>query len=324
VTPRIAAIVNRRAGRVGAATLDALARAVPTGPLVATASLAELEVAAGAVISTAPTLVVLVGGDGSFVRGLAAVTAACAAAGVAVPTIGVLAAGSGNAVARALGGRPGLDALPARLAAAAVARPRRLPLLAVEGVRAPFCGFGVDATLVADAERVGRWLAARGAGGLPPWARYAASVPLRSLPAVLGGRRAEVAITNLGAPAERWAADGTATPAIGPTLWRGACTLAACATIPYYGFGLRMFLHAERRADRFHVRAGDPGLTEMITSAPAAFAGRYTSPRVHDFACDAVRLAVDEPAPFEIAGDVVGVRAAVEVHLGAPIDAIAI
>lgn len=299
-------LINRHAGRAGPRVLAALRAATPT--LVVTDSAAEAEAALAALVAAGAPRIVLGGGDGTLVAGLAAIARAAAARGLAEPVVGVLALGSGNAIARTIGARaPRPRDVAAALARAEVAPPVELPMLDVLGRRAPFCGFGLDAQLVADADAV----AARARVRLPAALRYALAVPLVSVPRFVRAARPIVTIHRRGAAAHL---DGRA--ATDAVLWSGACTLAACSTIPYFGFGLQMFAFAQTRAGRFQVRAGDPGLAEVVASAPAAFRGRYRSPRVHDFLCDAVTLTLDRPAPFEIAGDVVGTLATVDVRLG--------
>lgn len=310
-------LINRRAGRASPRMLAALHAAAPT--LIVTDTAAEADAALAALVAGGAPRIVLGGGDGTLVAGLAAIARAAAARGAPEPVVGVLALGTGNAVARTIGARaPRPGDVAAALARGEVAPPIALPMLDVLGRRAPFCGFGLDAQLVADADAVARTLARRRVR-LPAALRYALAVPLVSVPRFVRTARPTVTIHRRGAAAHVDGADAT-----DAVLWSGACTLAACSTVPYFGFGLQMFAFARARADRFQVRAGDPGLAEVVRSAPAAFRGRYRSTRVHDFLCDAVTLALDRPAPFEIAGDVVGTLAAVDVRLGRPARLVAI
>src|SRR5262249_50676015 len=157
-------------------------------------------------------------------------------------------------------------------------------LLEVLGVRAPFVGMGVDAQLLEDQQVVGR-IVDRVPGGkrfVGGAARYALSVALRSVPRFATGARPNAIVTNLGAPAIEMTREGPSGRELprGDTLWKGACTLVAGATIPFFGFGLKMFAFATTRADSFHLRCGDAGLFEIMRSAPAAFRGEYFSDHV--------------------------------------------
>src|SRR5262245_5912088 len=194
--------------------------------------------------------------------GLALVAEASRGAGRPEPAIGVLRLGSGNAIADAVGagGDPAGDL--ARLVRGEGAW-RAMPLVEALGVRAPFVGLGVDAQLLEDHQAVGQLIdrvpGVRRVGG---GARYALSVALRSLPRFASGRRTHAVVVNLGAPAIEMARGGPTgrEVAAGGELWRGACTLIAGATIPFFGFGLKMFAFAQARRDRFHLRCGDAGL----------------------------------------------------------------
>lgn len=313
---RAQAVVNAAAVRDRPALLARLRATLGRDGVHVTADLAAVPAAARAVLAAGPDVVFIGGGDGTFVRVLAALDEA--AAGRPLPALVPLPWGTGNGLARSVGVEAttvtGLDRALARAAGGAR---RPWPLLAVLGLRAPFAGFGVDAAIVADQARVRArlptWLPARGA------LAYAVSVPLRSLPAFAVGRRALVEAVAL-APATILDRDGAAGAgfATGDRVWRGRLTLAACSTVRAFGFGLAMFPHADGRADRFVLRIGDPGLGEIVTRAADAFAGRYFSPRVTDVAATVIALAVDRPQPFEVAGEPVGDHDRVEVRLAPP------
>lgn len=324
---RVLAIVNGNARRATARTCARLARVVP-GRVIVTHALADARAALYAELARGLDLVVFGGGDGTVVMGLALLAEACRGLGRGEPAIAVLRLGTGDAFARALGATTDPDDDLARLARGD-GRWRPQPLVDVLGLRSPFAGLGIDAQLLEDHAAVGRVVdripgARRVVSGA---ARYALSVALRSLPRIAvagpGGVRARV--RNLGAPAIAMTATGAAGAPIaaGEVLWEGPATLLAAATIPYFGFGLRMFPFAETRADRFHLRCGSAGVAEILRSTPAAFRGTYFSDSVRDFLCDRVRIEVvdgdDGTAAIEAGGELVGRHAHVELGLAAPI-----
>jgi hypothetical protein len=191
------------------------------------------------------------------------------------------------------------------------------------GVRAPFVGMGVDALLLEDHEAVTRVVdrvpvARRLLGGA---SRYALSVALRSVPRFATGGRPNAVVTNLGGPAIEMARSGPTgreEPA-GQVLWTGACTMIAGATIPFFGFGLRMFAFANQKDGKFHLRCGDAGLFEMLRNTPAAFRGKYFSDHVTDYLCDRVAVALDQETAIEAGGELLGRRNHVELALAPPI-----
>src|SRR5262249_5995487 len=158
------------------------------------------------------------------------------------PAVGVLRLGSGNAIADTVGAsdEPATDLVDLMRGRA---HWKAVPLVDVLGVRAPFVGMGVDAMLLEDNERVGRAVdrvpGGRFVGGAT---RYALSVALRSMPRFATTQRPIATVTNVGSPALEMTKQGPSGRTIpsGSVMWKGAVTLVAAATIPFFGFGLRM------------------------------------------------------------------------------------
>lgn len=322
---RAVAIVNGNARRAGNGVRGALEQVLPGGVRFTT-SLAHARAVIREDVQRGMDLIVLAGGDGTVVMGLALVAEACRGAGRPEPAIGVLRLGSGNAIADAVGASRDAAGDLRRLVRGDGAW-RTVPLIDVLGVRAPFVGLGVDAQLLEDHQAVGRVLdrvpGGKRVGGA---ARYAVSVALRSVPRFAAGKRANAVVTNLGAPAIEMARTGPTgrQRAAGEVLWRGACTLIAGATIPFFGFGLKMFAFAETRRDRFHLRCGDAGLVEIVRNTPAAFRGAYFSDHVSDFLCERVAIELDAESPVEAGGELLGRCRRVELGLAPPVTLVAL
>lgn len=282
------------------------------------------------VVSRGVDVVVLVGGDGTLVMGLTLLAEAARGAS-REPAIAVIAAGSGNAFARAM---RDIDPKHAanlrdrlRQLATEPLRPFFVRTLSVMGVRTPFCGFGIDAQLLEDHHDVSgtidRIPGVRRVMG--PRLRYAASIALRSAPLWALGERPVVTLRNLGSSApEVRGRDRTVIRdvAAGDVLWSGPCTLAACATIPYFGFGLRMFAFASGVGERFQVRASDASIAEILRNTRAAFRGDYFSPHTHDFLVDRVRIELSAPLPLEAGGELLGTHSHADVSLAPPIQVV--
>jgi diacylglycerol kinase family enzyme len=318
---RVVAVVNASARGLTAKLRVRLEQALP-GNVRFTASLDEARSTIRAELRRGVDLLVLGGGDGTVVMGLTLIGEAARAFGKREPVIAVLRMGSGNAIADTVAASDDVIDDLGRLARGAGTR-RTLPLLEVLGIRAPFVGMGVDAQLLEDQAAVGRVVdrlpGARFVGG---GARYALSVALRSVPRFAIGTRPSAIVTNLGAPAlemTKSGATGRSLP-MGEELWRGQCTLVAGATIPYFGFGLKMFAFAESRTNAFHLRCGDAGLFEIMVNTPAAFRGQYFSDHVTDFMCDRVAIELDRESPIEAGGELLGRRTRVELALGTPVE----
>jgi hypothetical protein len=193
-------------------------------------------------------------------------------------------------------------------------------MLEVEGKPTMFCGFGLDALILDDFGRTVSMLKEAHLDGVVKSAglRYFLSVVGRSIPRFMLSSRAEVVAVNRGAPAFRVDADGrqigAAIPA-GRVLWRGKASLAAAATIPFYGLGLRMFPSAQREPGRFQLRLSDVGAPEALANLPRVWEGKYQGAHIHDFLVDKVELVLSRPAPFQSGGDLVGERGGVTVGL---------
>lgn len=318
---RAVAIVNGNARRVRGRLRTKLERALP-GAVRFTSSLDDARRVMRTEIARGVDTVVLGGGDGTIVMGLTLLAEACRGAGRPEPALGVLRLGSGNAIADAVGAT---DDPVADLAAIGrgAGRWRSVPMIDVLGVRAPFVGMGVDAQLLEDHEAVGRVVdrvpgARRLVGGAT---RYALSVALRSVPRFATGARPHATVTNLGAPAIEMARGGPTGRTIptGAVMWTGACTLVAGATIPFFGFGLKMFAFAGTHAGRFHLRCGDVGLFEIVRNTPAAFRGEYFSSHVRDFLCERVAIELDTESAIEAGGELLGRRRHTELAIGPPV-----
>ena len=323
---RAVAIVNSNARRLGGRMRGKLERALPGGVRF-TDSLADARAAIRAEVKRGAELIVLGGGDGTVVMGLTLLGEACRAAGRAEPAIGILRLGSGNAIADTVGASDDVVEDLARIVRGGGTR-TKMPLLDVLGVRAPFVGMGVDALLLEDHAAVDRVvdrvpIARTLMGGAT---RYALAVALRSVPRFAAGARPNAVVTNLGEPAIEMRRTGPTgrEERAGHVLWKGACTLVAGATIPFFGFGLKMFAFATTRHDKFHLRCGDAGLFEIMRNTPAAFRGEYFSEHVSDFLCDRVSIELDQETAIEAGGELLGRRNHVELAMSAPITVIAL
>ena len=318
--------MNGNARRLGGRMRGKLERVLP-GAVRFTESLDDARATIRAEIRRGADLIVLGGGDGTVVMGLTLIGEACRAAGKREPAIGILRMGSGNAIADTVGASDDVIEDLARIVRGGGAR-REVPLLDVLGVRAPFVGMGVDALLLEDHAAVDRVvdrvpIARSLMGGAT---RYALAVALRSMPRFAAGARPNAIVTNLGAPAIEMRRTGPTgrEERAGEMLWKGTCTLVAGATIPFFGFGLKMFAFATTRHDKFHLRCGDAGLFEIMRNTPAAFRGEYFSERVTDFLCDRVSIALDQDTAIEAGGELLGRRNHVELAMSAPITMVAL
>jgi len=328
---RAIAIVNGTARRLGDHLRRGLARALPGG-VVFTHSLEEARGAIRAEIARGVDLLVLGGGDGTFVMGLSLIGEACRGAGRPEPAIGVLRLGSANAIADAAGASADPAADLARLARGDGAwRPMRM--LHVLGVRAPVVGLGPDAQVLEERQAIARVID-RGIDRVPgarrlvgDAARSALSIALQTASRLAAPPQLHAVISNAGSPVievRRGDAAGRSITA-GEVLWSGRCTLVAGSTIPSFGFGARPFAFAGARGDRFHLRCGEAGWLDLLRGAPAALRGGHSSAsasasaQIRDFLCDRVQIHLDGEALVTAGGELLGRRRSLEIEFGAPV-----
>jgi len=240
---------------------------------------------------------------------------------VPTPRLGLLRLGTGNALAWVLGAQTpkhrGVIADLGRLRRHGGSRGLRL--LEIEDTLTPFAGFGIDAIALGDYDRTKTAMSRSAltrrfaAGGLA----YLVAVLSRTMPTYLFRPHPRVKIVNEGAPAIRLGRDGepVGEVALGEVIYEGPTRMVAMSTIPYWGFGARIFPFADDRPDRFSLRVVDISSLQVALHIRDIWRGAYRSDTLHDFLCEDVSVHFDEPHPMQIGGDPVGARRNVHARL---------
>jgi diacylglycerol kinase family enzyme len=186
---------------------------------------------------------------------------------------------------------------------------RRVDLVTVEGRRTPFAGLGVDAAVLQDYHWLRRRLGNRLASGVKG---YGLAIALRSAPRQIFQRPTYCEIVNTGGPAWRLGPGGEPTGRpleTGELLYAGPCMMAAAGTVPYYGFGLKAFPFAGRRAGSMQLRVATRiPVPALLANVPRIFAGEFAHPGLLDYLVDQVELSFDRPVPLQVGGDAEGRR----------------
>jgi diacylglycerol kinase family enzyme len=148
---------------------------------------------------------------------------------------------------------------------------------------------------------------------------YGLAAATRSLPRELFRGATRCRIVNAGDEAYQVGAKGSLVRrpiARGEVLYDGPMRFAAMSTIPYYGYGFRMFPYADERPDRMHLRLTTMSPLEFLFHMRDIWRGSYeTSKSVFDFLVERVSIDVEPEVAFQIGGDSQGNRSHVEVHL---------
>jgi diacylglycerol kinase family enzyme len=321
-------IVNGNAKSVTEEVLATLDQILEAGDLYVSRSIDEGEAIAKTVLDRGYGTVLTGGGDGTFTTVVTQIVRLAKARGLTPPRFGLLRLGTGNALSWVVGasgarGRK-LAADVLRLRDEAGARPLRL--VEVDGIVAPFCGFGIDANVLSDFHVVRDQLRKL---PLPrAWTTglvsYLVAAGTMSLPKYLVKPVPFVRITNLGGDAYKIGENGRPLPRpirTGERIFEGKARLASCGTIPYYGFGFRAFPFADERPDRMALRVTTIGSLEFVAHAKQIWKGEYANATtLFDFLVEKVRIEVDPETPFQVGGDAMGARSQVVVGLTDPIE----
>jgi len=310
-----AVLLNANAKQVNARVRRSLERVVPAEDVFLSRNADEAHAIADAVVSRQYETVFTGGGDGTFVGWVNDIIDSAERRAFPVPRFGVLALGTGNAVAEVVGARP--DGHVADLAAFANGEAnhvRQLDLLTCEGRRTPFAGLGIDAAVLNDycwlKKQLGGTALRRLATGVPG---YALSVALRSAPRYLLERRQSYCeIVNVGRPAYQLDGRGRQVGRAighGELVYAGPCMMASASTVPFYGFGLKAFPFAESRAGMLQLRiATQLSLPSVLWNLPSIWSGEFAHEHLLDFHVERVTVQFERPMPLQIGGDAEGWR----------------
>ena len=307
-----AVLLNANAKQVSPRVRDALSGLMPAESLFFSRDRDDAHRIADAVVSRGFGTVFTGGGDGTFVSWVNHILDRAETRSVPTPRFGVLALGTGSAVAEMVGaGRP-IEDLRRHLSGE-VLPGRRLDLVTCEGRRTPFAGVGIDAAVLNDYNWLRTRLGGR-AGRLTSGLRgYGLAIALRSAPRQVFQRApAYCEIVNTGAQA--WRLDGSGERVGRPVeqgelLYAGPCMLAAGSTVPYYGFRLRAFPFAGRRPGTLQIRVATRiPVPALVLQARKIFTGEFQHPGLLDYEAEKVEMSFDRPVPFQVGGDAEGYR----------------
>ena len=312
---RVAVVVNGRAKQVTDELVETLDQIVQSGDLFVSRSLAEGKDIARVIVERGYPTVLTGGGDGTFVQMVSWIVHVAEQLGRPLPRFGLLKLGTGNALAWVLGAQNrrgrGVVADLARLRSEGGSRSLRL--IEIGHMLTPFAGLGADAVALQHHDSTRKLLERapllRNLASGP--ATYAVSLLGRTLPGFVLGPIPEFCVINEGEPAVRLGQDGQPVGheiAAGEVLYDGPAHLMAFSTIPYWGFGARIFPYAEEREDRFALRIASFGSIAALTHVRSIWRGTYQSDRLHDFLVERIRIECKQPSPLQVGGDVVGMR----------------
>jgi diacylglycerol kinase family enzyme len=315
----VAVLLNVNARQVTDRVVRALSHVVAERDLFLSHSAAEGKAFAAQMLDCGYQTVFCGGGDGTFMALVNDVLEHLERqrGPLRPPQFGLLKLGTGNGLASMVRASSAKDDRfvedVLRAKAGEVPGHRNLDLLRVNGLRAVFAGLGVDGKVLNDYVWVKQHLA-RG-----PLRRsmtgprgYFTSVALKTLPYYLTHSTCtECEVTNGRFPAYRLGPDGQpmgAPIAPGDLVFRGRLNFAAAATIPFYGFGFRMFPFAGQRPGMMQLRLARVSPLQAVANLPRLWKGEYFSKDIHDFHIAEATVRFARPMPLQIGGDAEGYR----------------
>ncbi len=319
---RVAIVVNGNAKRVTDDLVEVLDQIVQSGDLFVSRSVEEGQDIALRIVDQGYPVVLTGGGDGTFVQMVTAITHEAERREQEPPRFGLLKLGTGNALAWVLGAQNPRG----RGVVADLARMKRsggrntLRLLEVEGMLTPFAGVGGDAVGLQHFNEVKQWfqrvplLRTYGTGALA----YATSIVGLTVPTFLLKPKMHVRIVNEGEPVERIGDDGQVTGEPfqkGEVIYDGTCHGVLMSTIPYWGFGSRIFPFASDREDRFSLRIVDFHPLVIPTHLHSIWTGTFRHRRLHDFFAQKVSIHLPRREALQIGGDAAGTHETVHARL---------
>jgi diacylglycerol kinase family enzyme len=324
---RVAVLINGNARGVSDRVIRLVSSVVPPEHLHISRSLTESRVLCRRILEAGYEAVLTGGGDGTFVqfvshiRDLSRGPARPGGAVRAMPAVGVLKLGTGNALAGLVGAsEPTEEGLTSDFwRARYTAHTREMRFVDVEGRVAPFAGVGLDGRILNDYN----FLKDRSRGtALEPYLSggggYFAAIGALSIPKVASSRLPHVVIVNDGAPAWRVGPDGRRVGPLvlkGETIYEGPEIIASVSRLDGFGYGFRLFPFAYVREDRMHLRVATCGVFEILSRLHLIWRGEYFSDTIHDFLVDRVVMRSERPVPFQIGGDGEGHRSFIRLGL---------
>lgn len=318
----MAVVLNGNARQVTDQLVESFDQVVRRGDLFLSKSLDEAQDIAREIVEAGYPAVLTGGGDGTFVQMVTAITREAKSRGQIPPRFGLLRLGTGNSLAWALGAGTSGDGVFADLARLNQHSPHRdFRLIEVQDLLTPFAGAGFDAlglkhfhevrALVRHLPLLGK----RATGALS----YAISIPTRTIPELAIRPQMRVQVVNRGSDILKLDRNGQPTGkpiAKGEVVFDGACIAALVSTIPYWGFGAKVFPFAESRpADRFCLRIVATHPLHVAAHMLSAWKGTYRHDDLLDFYADDVELEFEEPTAIEIGGDPAGMTRSMRAHL---------
>ncbi len=311
---RFAVVMNNRARKVKAHTIEMVARHVPDEDLFVTQTVEQSDACLEEIIEKKYPLVFCGGGDGTAMRIIEQmfrhVKRRIADGREAVmPRIGLLKLGTGNGWAGQLKVPPKTDPID-RLKRGAPSRFTRFSMLQVGDRLAHMGGLGIDAAVLNDYITLKnrhhegwRWKFANSMWG------YIYAIVFVSIPYFFRhGSQWNVRVYNDSDDPVFQAAIGEQPTRLGlrrgDLIFEGPLRFVGFATTMNYGFNLKVFPFAGTMPPGYlQLRLVSTSIPGLIARVPQVWTGTIRHPGVRDYLLTRVRIESDHDIPFQLGGD---------------------
>ena len=309
---RSAFLLNANARAVSDRLIEELAEIIPAGDLFLSRTLEDAEVFARTIARRGYGQVFFGGGDGTLVTTLALLRQVCAKESLAMPAVGVLKLGTGNAMARTMG------ASRAIIDANHVVHKGPMAHKSVEliesdgGLLSPFAGMGYDGAVLNDYV----WLKKKVKSSPPARAvvesvwGYLGAMLFKTVPQELKRDMPRIKVTSKSDAFLMVQENGkdveTVIPA-GTVLFEGKSPIISIGAIPFFGYGFTMFPFAQKKAGYAHLRLGSIPIPVILANLwPGIWQGSFRHPLLRDFLVKDVVIESDRDLPCQVGGDAAG------------------
>lgn len=309
---RAAFLLNANARAVNDSLIEHLAEIVPAGDLFLSRTLEDAEVFVRTIARRGYGQVYLGGGDGTLVTTLGLLRSVVKKEGLAMPAVGVLKLGTGNAMAKAMHAAAALVDASHVVNKGAVTT-RQVDMVETEdGVLTPFAGMGYDGAVLNDY----MWLKGKAKGS--PIARrmvesvwgYLGAMLFRTVPNELKAPLPKVKVTT-GSDAfyMKTTEQGDVEERVpaGTVLYEGPAPIISIGSIPYFGYGFTMFPFAGTKPGYVQLRIGSIPIPQILMNLwPRVWRGTFRHPQLQDFLVKDVVIESDRELPYQLGGDARG------------------
>jgi diacylglycerol kinase family enzyme len=311
---RAAFLLNANARGVSDRLIERLAEIIPAGDLFLSRTLEDAEVFVRTIARRGYGQVYLGGGDGTLVTTLGLLRAITDREGLAMPAVGVLKLGTGNAMAKAMhAAEPLVDA--SHIVSKGALSMKQVEMVETEdGVLTPFAGMGYDGAVLNDY----MWLKDRVKSS--PIARrmveslwgYLGAMLFRTVPNELKAPLPHVRVTTASeAFYMQPTKDGDVEKVLpaGSLLYEGPAPIISIGSIPYFGYGFKMFPFAAQKPGYVQLRVGSTPIPIILAKLwPSVWNGTFRHAELKDFLVKDVVIESDRALPYQLGGDASGHR----------------